>query len=135
MTVEERLAALYAEVPEVNCKGKCWQSCGPIGMALHEARRIEVVTGDTLKLAGDDLKCAYLIEHRCTVYADRPLICRLWGAVEDMPCPHGCKPERYLSPVEARSLLNRATAISGGNNVYTMPGGREALRAIRERFE
>src|SRR2546429_6087610 len=30
---------------------------------------------------------------RCTVYEVRPMICRLWGMVEGMQCPHGCVPE------------------------------------------
>ncbi len=49
--------------------------------------------------------CPYLdIEtKRCTVHENRPLICRLYGVSEGLPCPHGCKPNpRYLTRDEAR---------------------------------
>jgi Fe-S-cluster containining protein len=62
----------------------------------------------------DSLTCPYLEEERCTVYEVRPLICRLWGLVESMPCPWGCKPERYLTHEEGHELLARAAEIQSG---------------------
>lgn len=49
---------------------------------------------------------------RCTQYADRPMICRLWGATPDMPCPHGCTVVGgYLPAERSRELLERAHAL------------------------
>lgn len=43
----------------------------------------------------------------CSVYAIRPLICRIWGMVEAMPCEWGCKPSRMLTDDEAHHLIER----------------------------
>ncbi|MGQ3066141.1 MAG: YkgJ family cysteine cluster protein, partial [Sphingopyxis sp.] len=43
----------------------------------------------------DGERCPLLGPGGCTVYADRPLVCRLFGAtsgVMDLACPHGCGP-------------------------------------------
>ena len=53
MTIEERLEALYAELPELECKGLCTDSCGAISMGLHEARRLERASGAPLRLMSD----------------------------------------------------------------------------------
>lgn len=38
--------------------------------------------------------------------------CRLWGVVRALPCPWGCKPERYLTPKEGFQLLAECEARS-----------------------
>ncbi len=90
--------AVYARVPPVNCKGLCQDCCGPIPMTRFEYDRITARIGrrpppllaDT---AAGELGCRMLApDGRCGVYDIRPLVCRLWGAVEGMPCPHGCEP-------------------------------------------
>ncbi|WP_245589227.1 zinc/iron-chelating domain-containing protein [Chitinimonas koreensis] len=37
--------------------------------------------------------CPYLGKDGCTVYPDRPLICRLFGTTPRLRCPNGCAPE------------------------------------------
>jgi Fe-S-cluster containining protein len=36
-----------------------------------------------------ELNCVYLGEYGCEVYAERPLICRLFGTTPKLACPHG----------------------------------------------
>ena len=55
----------------------------------------------------------YLQEGRCTIYDDRPLVCRLWGAAENLICPFGCKPDRYLTEAEAVDLMSRMNELGG----------------------
>jgi len=38
------------------------------------------------------------------VYGNRRYICRLFGATDDMPCPHGCGPEKRLTHAETEAL-------------------------------
>ncbi len=52
------------------------------------------------------LTCTWLHEGRCSVYEVRPLICRLWGATEAMPCPFGCEPDRVLTDEESSALIS-----------------------------
>lgn len=72
--------------------------------------------GDATILDGvagcETLTCPLLGEDgRCTVYAARPLICRLYGSVSDLRCPHGCVPDRLLTPQQARRLIGRIAEI------------------------
>ena len=116
---ERRIAELWAEVPTIACKGRCPSSCGPIDASRAE-RRILREHGIRLRAlplldvaCGEVRTCPALVDGRCSVYAVRPLICRLWGVVESMPCPWGCKPERYLSDAQARALLLAAARLRG----------------------
>ena len=63
---------------------------------------------------GEDYYCPALVDGRCRVYEDRPTICRLWGATESMPCPHGCTPAGALSRQQSHDLLRRAAEVGGG---------------------
>lgn len=119
----KQLKKLYAGLPDIQCKGLCVNSCGPIGMARAEAERIADRVGcDVASLPviqpHTDLACPHLSRSgRCKVYDVRPLICRLWGVAEGMECPHGCKPSRTVDRAEGRALLARL----GSDFVFTLP--------------
>ncbi|MSP21613.1 MAG: YkgJ family cysteine cluster protein [Dehalococcoidia bacterium] len=128
MTIEERLDALYAELPHLECRGLCADSCGAISMGYHEARRLERLTGEPLRLMATlEESCPYLEAERCTVYDARPLVCRVWGMVDqpDLRCQYGCVPKRWLTHAEALKFIRRSLAISGGKEVTTVRGGVE----------
>lgn len=118
---DERLQALYDTLPTIRCQGLCHDSCGPIDMSVRERVRIESAHGPITCGAG--ASCSMLDEQRrCRAYDIRPLICRLWGIIDSMPCPYGCVPEpRYLTREEGFSLIAAADLIGGE------PRGREAL--------
>lgn len=63
---------------------------------------------------GDEsLNCPLLTaDKKCSVYHIRPMICRLWGIVERMPCHHGCVPERWLTREQGHEFLRRVREIS-----------------------
>jgi Fe-S-cluster containining protein len=108
--LEERLQRIYAAIPGINCKGLCQESCGSIGMTNLEQDIIARKHGRDLPLLEifDDLCPALSPEGRCTVYDDRPFICRLWGTVDKMPCEHGCEPGTGLfTDAFARALRER----------------------------
>ena len=106
-----RLDRLYATLPQLACQGLCAESCGPIGMSAAELDRISERIGQ--HPVATSIDCPLLEADRCTVYAIRPMICRLWGLVETMPCPHGCTPSRWLAHAEGFEFLRRAAAIGG----------------------
>lgn len=122
---DARLAAIYASVPSAECKGLCQDSCGPLPMTVHEARRLrrsgkpiphedEAVV--TLAATGSYV-CPALVDGRCSIYEMRPLICRLYGAVDHpaLRCPHGCAPaDGFLSAERAAELIEDAVAAGGG---------------------
>lgn len=91
------LRYLYSQVPSVNCKGLCSGCCGPIDASLRERAFFERETGKPFPDASEvlrskDMQCPMLKDSRCSVYENRPMLCRLWGAVPEMPCPFGCEP-------------------------------------------
>jgi Fe-S-cluster containining protein len=103
-----RLEALYAALPKIECKKKCHEACGPIAMSRAEWRRIR--ESGTPLTKTPDLVCSALDRQTnlCTIYAIRPMICRLWGLVLKLACPFGCLPERWLTDEEATEFLSRA---------------------------
>lgn len=44
------------------------------------------------------LNCVHLGPQGCTVYEERPLICRLFGTTATLPCPNGRRPEQLIHP-------------------------------------
>lgn len=121
----------------MECQRKCQAYCGPLLIPRVEYVQIEK-TGAVFELsgiatvelskkwkwmdksklvqtqAGPELRCTMLYPTgKCRVYADRPLVCRFWGLIDDpeMRCPFGCVPERWLTDKEVRSLVQRILEI------------------------
>jgi Fe-S-cluster containining protein len=113
--MDANLTALYDQVPDPGCRGLCQQACGPIDMHPYERARIRRA-GVTIPrpaeavaelLATGEYTCPALADGRCTVYDIRPMLCRLYGAAEDLRCEHGCTPEGgHLPAADARRLIN-----------------------------
>jgi hypothetical protein len=108
------LDLLYGQVPTISgCTGACAASCGPIAFGDAEAARI-LARMRGLPEPREDLTCSMLNAFgRCDIYEDRPMLCRLWGASEAMPCVFGCTPDsgRLLDRGETRELLRAATEV------------------------
>lgn len=111
--VSAQLAEVYAEVPPIECRGLCHDSCGSLGTSAAERAVIRDRGVELPPLAVFPAGCpALTILKRCSVYDVRPLICRLWGVAEGMPCTYGCRPAGGLLPdSEAYRLLARAGKI------------------------
>lgn len=114
------LTKLYAELPPMKCKGLCHITCVTVPIIEAEQARIRRWHRRTLPVLtlGNTAPCAALsADKRCTVYPDRPMICRLWGAVESMACPYGCVPEGgHLSNDQGRELSARLFELAGDND-------------------
>jgi hypothetical protein len=106
------LNLLYGQVPTVDaCTGECWKSCGPIGTFDAETRRISEAYGRTPGVREDGMCSELNVFGRCSIYNDRPLVCRLWGASDPMPCPFCAGPPRPLSAAAAHRLMQQARAL------------------------
>lgn len=133
------LAEIYAQIPDVHCKGKCHGACGPIAMAPAESAAIKEIVGEKLQtehVEGVGLfvknftssgKCPLLSAGgRCEAYAARPVICRIWAATKALRCPFGCRPKRWLSRQECHALLDAANSVAPLNKTaYASPADRE----------
>lgn len=120
----DSIDAVYAAIPDVRCKGLCHRACGPIDMSEAEHARITERHGsaptvlalqdpERFTLLPNAMTCSKLVDKRCSIYADRPLVCRLYGAVRELRCPHGCTPDgTFVANRDARKLMQRLINIS-----------------------
>jgi len=148
---DAQLAELYARIPGIpDCDGRCWTSCGPIDMSDRERQRIRgagvrITPYDKAMASLERFHCDALTgDKRCAVYDLRPLICRIWGAVESMPCVYGCVPEGgFLPDADAYRLIAESMRIGGGSHgtagaaeidaAMAREGLRAEVRRIRAR--
>lgn len=126
---DEKLQAVYDKVPKIDCKGLCSDSCGPIATSTRERQRVEAAARKPLTC--QNWRCTMLTpDNRCGVYDLRPMICRIWGVTEDMPCPFGCVPEGgYLTTEQSLRLMHEAM-VAGGH-----PGNAKLISEINEQLE
>ena len=113
MGFKNKLRELYDRVPVIKCQGLCQECCGLVRATAGEVRIMQRVSGKQHALDIDTFRCGYLHQGQCTVYNDRPLVCRLWGTVDTLVCPFGCKPDRYLTEAEAVDLMQRMNEFGG----------------------
>lgn len=115
--VPVQIQSVWDAIPSTNCEGLCAGACGPVHasdverqiLAEHGIRIAEFTVENVLAELVVSRDCPALVDGRCSVYEVRPTICRLWGAVEDLPCPWGCEPDGgRLDPVAAGALLRRS---------------------------
>lgn len=109
MRHQEKLIRIYAEIPAFTCKPGCTDCCGLVPFSRDEAARVpeREQIGCHCVHADKDIG-------RCTIYADRPFMCRLFGSAPAEPrlkCPHGCGPDKPLSSAKAKELTRRYTRI------------------------
>lgn len=115
-----RLYEIYNALPQLECKGLCQDSCGPIQMLPAEAQNITDTGLSYPSCDKSSLTCSALENGRCSIYQQRPLICRLWGIAEEMPCPFGCQPERRIGIWEAVRIFRQVEALKEGEPVLTL---------------
>jgi len=106
MSDATKLKELYKAIPTFSCKPGCSDCCGPVPVASAEWEKIKLVKR---QLGSDCLNCDYLVDNKCSIYNDRPFLCRLFGATTErkMTCKHGCGPKHPLSLKQTEVLMKR----------------------------
>jgi hypothetical protein len=70
------------------------------------------------------LSCPYLGGGgECEIYDQRPLICRIWGMVEQLPCEWGCQPEWLLTEREVAQMMRELDRLKEGPQYFMAPEG------------
>lgn len=87
-------------------------------MSAAELERIERVRGPFGEYPEDGTCPMLTADQRCSVYELRPLVCRLWGMSEQMPCAWGCTPSRFVSRQETRELMEQSEKIGGRSQTH-----------------
>lgn len=150
MNREEAYAALdelYAQLPALECKGRCHDACTVIDMSQLERERI-AEAGVRIPLPiyplnryfadGQTPRCPALGPlNTCRVYQVRPFICRVFGMLLTSPddphggpmmCDHGCIPDAVISTAEyvriMREILRISAEITGRERRARVGGAR-----------
>lgn len=91
MSSDPDVEALWDIVPTINCKGLCQAACTGIGMSQREWNMLDAAGHGDIGYDENTEHCNKLGAFgQCTIYELRPMICRVWGASEALPCPYGC---------------------------------------------
>ena len=114
------LGEIWSAMPAIECKGLCWESCStvpvfPVELELLQERAGHDLAITDLSYAGGRVvglgefakPCPFLVMRRCSAHDVRPVICRAFGVVEGLRCPHGCEPKKLISNEEQFRLFNR----------------------------
>lgn len=127
MTQFEQLLKIYDRLPKIPCQGKCQGCCTIIALSPIEVDYLHShgIGLPTVRYSKeyDHLMCSRLtMTGRCNIHAYKPLICRLWGLTETMPCPHGCQPERVISREEMLALMLEVDGLKRGDAYWNKDG-------------
>lgn len=121
MLMNKKLKQIYQQVPNIECKGLCHTTCGVIPLSNIENKSISNQIGYDFNanqlshVQNGSLTCPLLKEDKCSIYNNRPLVCRLYGVVEKMKCIYGCKPVKYLDEKKARRLIKKLESLGDSN--------------------
>lgn len=66
-------------LPDVECQQECTECCSPVYMLPSEARAIGLPDGRLHTKWNDKYECEFMTETGCSVYKNRPFICKFFG--------------------------------------------------------
>ncbi|MDD2788373.1 YkgJ family cysteine cluster protein [Methanoculleus sp.] len=100
----QKIRFFRERIPSFACTPGCHDCCGPVTTSSEEMSRLPVKTEAEHAAALAELSCPHLGANGCTVYAERPLICRLFGTTPSLPCPNGQQPLQMTDPQVEREI-------------------------------
>ena len=99
-----KIDQLRLQIPSFACVPGCHDCCGPVTASSEEMSRLPVKSDAEHEAALAEYNCVHLGPQGCTVYDQRPLICRLFGTTPSLPCPRGQGPETPIEPQVERQV-------------------------------
>lgn len=94
----QKIKFFRSRIPSFECIPECHACCGPVTTSTEEMARLPVKSEEEHDLALAELSCPHLGDKGCNVYAERPLICRLFGTTPQLVCPNGRLPAAMIDP-------------------------------------
>ena len=101
----QKLRYFRQRIPTFACEPGCHDCCGPVTTSSEEMARLPEKSEEEHEAALADLRCPHLGAKGCQVYAERPLICRLFGTTPRLACPNGKHPEVMIAPKLERQIM------------------------------
>ncbi|MNV77059.1 Flagellin N-methylase [compost metagenome] len=102
---DRKIEALRRQIPTFTCIVGCHDCCGPVTASSEELARLPVKTAAEHAEALDEWSCPHLGPKGCTVYDERPLICRLYGTTPQLRCPNGKRPVYWVDARTEESVF------------------------------
>lgn len=84
------------QIPSFVCEPGCHDCCGPVTASSEEMARLPLRSAAVHAAALAEWSCPHLGPAGCQVYAERPLVCRLFGTTPRLACPLGKRPETMI---------------------------------------
>jgi uncharacterized protein len=75
-----------------------------VTVSAEEMARLPVQSMAKRDAALAELSCPHLAHDGCEIYAERPLICRLFGTTPSLLCPNGQRPEYMIEAKIERKI-------------------------------
>ena len=92
------LRFLRARIPAFECVPGCHDCCGPVTASSEEMAELPPRSDAERAAALEAWRCPHQGEAGCKVYAERPLVCRLFGTTPRLACPNGRRPGTMVGP-------------------------------------
>lgn len=99
-------------IPKHNCQN-CGSCCGPVPITVQEQKTIQAYVDKnkpSINKQYDFLDCKFRVNHACSIYSVRPIVCRLFGVTKGLACPYGNTHEidgaPFISKEKSVGLLN-----------------------------
>jgi len=89
---------LRQRIPAFECEPGCHDCCGPVTASSEEMAHLPQKNDTEHAAALAALSCPHLGDSGCQAYAERPLICRLFGTTPRLACPNGKRPATMIEP-------------------------------------
>lgn len=100
----QKIRFFRSRIPSFECTPGCHDCCGPVTTSTEEMSRLPIKSDAEHEAALANLSCPHLGSKGCQVYAERPLICRLFGTTPRLACPNGNRPEVMVDPHIERQI-------------------------------
>jgi uncharacterized protein len=116
-------------IPKFECIPGCSDCCGPVMWNRWELKQLDIIKNVLSS------KCPYSGPTGCEVYVHRPVVCRLFGATQDMECPHGKRPLKRLGRDDTSKLTEaywnlRDFKVLGIDGWLNKDSDQESLAAV-----
>ena len=97
------IQTIYTKIPISSCVEKCFKCC---------TNMVQFTPSELKAMGGYEYNgvCSHLIDGKCSIYENRPFVCRIYGTSELLKCDD-CTPERFLSENETVELVHQYTQL------------------------
>jgi len=102
---DQKIRYFRQRIPTFACVPGCHDCCGPTTTSSEEMARLPEKSEAEHDAALADWRCPHLGTNGCQVYAERPLICRLFGTTPRLACPNGQRPAVMIDPKLEQQIM------------------------------